>query len=96
MKYVTTGTNISASEVTDISKFGIWILTEGIEYFLSYELFPWFRDASVKDVFQLVDEGRGHLRWPKLDVDLSLEAIQNPGACPLVYEPESPYGKSTI
>jgi len=33
------------------------------------------------------------LRWPQLDVDLSLSSIHEPGAYPLVYEPKTSYGK---
>ena len=87
MQYGTIGTDISAPEVTDISPFGIWLLLRGKEYFLSYDKFPWFRDAPVSQVFSVTEEGRGHLRWPSLDIDLSLESIKDPGAFPMVYEP---------
>ena len=93
MKYGTIGTNTSASEVTDISTFGIWILHRGKEYFLPYENFPWFRDATINQIFTVVDEGKEHLRWPELDVDLSLESILDPGAYPMVYEPKTPYNE---
>ncbi len=93
MKYGNIGTDTSGSEVTDISPFGIWILHRGKEYFLAYEEFPWFRDASISKVFAVVVEGPEHLSWPELDVDLSIESIQDPGAYPLVYEPKETYGE---
>lgn len=93
MKYGSIGTDTSASEVTDISPFGIWILHRGKEYFLAYEEFPWFREAPISRVFAVVDEGQDHLRWPALDVDLSLNSIRDPGAYPLVYEPSAVYGE---
>ena len=86
MKSAHTGINTSTTEVTDISPFGVWLLSEGCEYFLSYEDFPWFRNAPVSQVFHVVLEGYGHLRWPELDVDLSLESIKSPGTFPLVYD----------
>lgn len=95
MKYATTGINTSTSEVTDISPVGIWILHTGKEYFLGYDDFPWFQNAPVKAVFHFVAESKNHLRWPDLDVDISLDSIRDPGAFPLVYEPEEPYGDST-
>lgn len=67
MKYGGIGTGTSSSEVTDISPFGIWILHWGKEYFLSYEEFPWFKDAPVRKVFAVTNEGEDHLRWPELD-----------------------------
>lgn len=93
MKYGSIGTDTSASEVTDISPFGIWILHRRKEYFLAYEEFPWFKDASISKVFAVVDEGLDHLRWPELDIDLSLDSIRDPGAYPLVYEPSATYGE---
>ncbi|MCC5850979.1 MAG: DUF2442 domain-containing protein [Verrucomicrobia bacterium] len=93
MKYSNIGTSASVSEVTDISPFGIWLLHLGKEYFLSYEEFPWFQDAPVGKVFSVVGESEDHVRWPELDVDLSLSSIQDPGAFPLVYEPSADYGE---
>ncbi len=93
MKYASIGTGTSGPEVTDISPFGIWILFRGKEYFLSYEEFPWFLNSSVQKILSVKEEGPKHLRWPELDVDLSLDSIKDPGAFPLVYEPYTPYRK---
>lgn len=57
----------------------------GKEYFLDYEHFPWFLEAPVQKVFSVVEEAEGHLRWPDLDVDLSIDSIQDPGDFPMVY-----------
>lgn len=93
MKYGSIGKNTSPSEVTDISPFGIWILHEGKEYFLDYEDFPWFKEAPISKVFDMKDAGPNHLRWPRLDVDLAISSIRDPGAYPLVYEPKADYGE---
>ncbi len=92
MKYGSTGKDTSESEVTDISPFGIWLLHKGKEYFLSYVEFPWFKNATVQQIFSVQDKGDENLRWAELDVDLSIETIRDPGTFPLVYEPKSPYG----
>ena len=91
MKYASIGTSTSGPEVTDISPFGIWVLYRGKEYFLDYHEFPWFLNAPVQKVFSVTEEGSDHLRWPELDVDLSLDSIKYPGAFPLVYEPPATY-----
>lgn len=91
MKSANIGTSTSGPEVTDISPFGIWILYRGKEYFLEHEQFPWFFNASIQKVFHVTEEGLEHLRWPDLDVDLSLDSIKYPGAFPLVYEPPATY-----
>lgn len=41
------GTNTSDPEVTHISKHGIWLLLGDRELFMSFEHFPWFRNASI-------------------------------------------------
>ena len=91
MKSASIGTGISGPEVTDISPFGIWILYQAEEYFLPFGEFPWFLSASVEQVFQVVEEAPEHLRWPELDVDLSLDSIKDPGAFPLVDESPGTY-----
>lgn len=91
MKSVSIGTNTSGPKVTDISPFGIWLLYRGKEYFLEFEQFPWFLNAPVQKIFDVVEESQEHLRWPDLDVDLSLDSIKYPGAFPLVYEPSGTY-----
>jgi len=91
MKSASIGTNTSGPEVTDISPFGVWILYRAKEYFLAFEDFPWFQNASVKRVFHVVEEASEHLRWPELDVDLSLDSIKDPEAFPLVYESPGTY-----
>jgi len=91
MKSASIGTSTSGPEVTDISPFGVWLLYQAKEYFLAFEEFPWFRDAPVQNVFHVTEEGPEHLRWPDLDVDLSLDSINYPGAFPLVYESPGTY-----
>ena len=43
----TLGKNISAVEITNISNNGVWLLTGDKELFMSYEDFPWFKDAPI-------------------------------------------------
>jgi len=91
MIYEITGKNIFEAHVVDISPFGIWLNVKGKEYFLPYSEFPWFKKAPVEDVFEVRLEGEGHLRWPTLDIDLSLESIEDPSSFPMVYDPGGDY-----
>lgn len=75
--------NILETEVTNISSHGLWLLSDGKEFFLSYDDFPWFKDKKVSDITKVESFGRGHLYWEKLDVDLSLEMIEHPQRFPL-------------
>ena len=78
------GANISETEVTNVSKHGIWLLTSEGEHFLSFDEFPWFRDAPVGQVLNVDEPSPGHFHWPDLDIDLSLQIIQNPSRFPLL------------
>jgi hypothetical protein len=84
MKSETLGTGTSEVEVTQISKHGIWVLINEKEWFLSFENFPWFKDASVSAIHNVELLNEHHLYWPDLDVDLAMESIEDPGRFPLV------------
>ena len=73
----------SQIEVTHISSHGIWLLTRDRELFMSYEQFPWFKDAPVKNILNVEEPRAGHFYWPDLDVDLSEEIISHPERFPL-------------
>ena len=78
MRSLKRGKTTSACEVTNISQHGFWILTNGTEYFLPFEKFPWFRDARVSEITAVQLLHGHHLYWPELDVDLSLAIIRDP------------------
>lgn len=71
-------------EVANISRFGVWVLVSGHEYFLDHIKFPWFKSAAVEDVLNIESPRPGHLRWPSLDVDLHIDSISSPERFPLV------------
>jgi len=78
------GTSTSAAEVTNISRHGFWLLLGDEELLLPFEQFPWFRSATVEQITDVERPSEGHLYWPRLDVDLSVESIRHPEAFPLV------------
>lgn len=77
------GKGISQIAVTDISPDGIWVLASGQEYFLPFEQFPWFKNATIDQILNVVEEHPGSYRWPELDVDLGLDSMKNPEQYPL-------------
>ena len=85
MKSPINGIVISGVEVVHLSPFGIWIDVEGREYFLSHNLYPWFKDAPISAVWKVELDATGNLHWPLLDVDLERASLENPEAFPLVY-----------
>jgi len=78
------GTITSAAEVTNISRYGFWILVGEEELLLSFDQFPWFRQATVEQISHVERPTPNHLYWPSLDVDLSVDSIRRPGDFPLV------------
>ena len=77
------GTPTSAVEVTNVSGHGLWLLAHDEELFLSYEDFPWFREAAIGEVANVIEPSPGHFYWPDLDIDLGAETIRNPERFPL-------------
>lgn len=78
------GTSTFPVEVTNVSRHGLWLLVGDEELFLSFEHFPWFRDASNETISVVERHTADHLYWPLLDIDLSVESIRTPTAFPLV------------
>ena len=78
------GRRILEVEVTNVSTHGIWLLIRGKEKFLPFDLFPWFREANMRQILSVEMPDEGHLYWPELDVDLSEESIDHPERFPLV------------
>lgn len=73
------------ASVENITRWGIWLHVRGCEYFLDYEKYPWFRDATVSEIQDVRLVRRAYLRWPQLDVDLELACLEDPERYPLVY-----------
>jgi len=83
MSSLTNGIDTSVVEVTNISSHGFWLFAHDKEYFLSYKSFPWFKNKTINDITNIIEESPRHLYWPTLDVDLSYESIISPEKFPL-------------
>lgn len=84
MKSEPRGINTSELEVTSITREGVWLSLQGRELCLTFENFPWFRDASVAAIMNVQLTHPDHLYWPDLDVDLAVESVVYPERFPLV------------
>jgi len=84
MKSATVGSDISQVEVLNVSPHGFWLLVAGTEYFFGFDEFPWFRGATIGQLFNVELSHGQHLFWPDLDVDLDLERIAHPEKFPLI------------
>jgi hypothetical protein len=84
MKSEHIGTGTSGTEVLNVSPHGFWLLVDEREHFLDFDHFPWFRRATLEELFQIERLNESHLYWPALDVDLDLDRIEHPESYPLV------------
>ena len=88
MKSESIGTGTSGVEILNVSPHGLWLMVGEREYFLDFANFPWFRQATLEQLFRVELLHREHLYWPDLDVDLDLDRIERPESYPLVARPE--------
>ena len=79
------GVSTSPSEVTNISAAGFWLLVEDQEYFVPFDDYPVFREATVAQIYAMERVGPTQFHWPELDADIELEALEHPERFPLVF-----------
>lgn len=84
MKSALRGKLTSSVEVSNVSPDGFWLLLDDRELFLPFKQFPWFRDATIRQITAVERPQPHHLRWPDLDMDLAVESIEHPERFPLV------------
>ena len=84
MKSAALGRSISPAEVTNVSPHGFWLFVGERELFVPFKEFPWFQDASVRQISNVQLPTPHHLYWPDLDIDLAVESIEHPEKYPLV------------
>lgn len=58
--------------------------------FLSFDDFPWFKDAPIAKILNVEAPSPNHFRWPELDVDLGPRTIESPERYPLLAQMGSP------
>ena len=85
MKSATLGSDISITEVSHIDTRGFWLYVDGREHYLPFEDFPWFEEATVKQLSHVERVGTEHVHWPDLDIDLTRNMIDYPEKYPLKY-----------
>lgn len=82
----TRGRGTSGVEILNIDVHGLWLLAGEKEYFLPYEEFPWFKNATIADILNVEFHHEFHLYWPALDVDLDLNSLEDTSETPLIYQ----------
>ncbi len=77
------GMPISAETTCFIGSFsnGMAVIVNGKEYFLRFTDFPWFEYCNVAELRDVTSDRWG-VYWKSLDIDLSIESIENPERFP--------------
>ena len=84
MKSAMRGAATSAPEVIERSDRGFTLRLGAEELFVSFLLFPWFRDVAADALRDVEQPSPQHLYWPILDIDLAVDSIRDPERFPLV------------
>jgi hypothetical protein len=81
------GTSISQqnSQITSIESDGFWLLTSDGEFFVPFERYPAFAEATISQIFTF-RESYGDFHWDELDIDIELDALKHPDQYPLVFQ----------
>ena len=77
--------NVAFAEITHISPFGFWILSEETEYFVDFADYPEFKDATIQQILDFSTDFSGDFHWFALDIDIEKDSLKNPENYPLHY-----------
>jgi hypothetical protein len=89
------GGNIIVS-VENITSTGIWLFVNEKEYFLNYDIFPYFKERTIGEIQNVQLLHGFHLYWPDLDIDLEIDNLDNPEKYPLVSKSSLTKRKSAV
>lgn len=77
------------AEVTNVSTKGFWLLLDEREVFAAFQEFPWFEEATIRQLTRVERPSPQHLYWPELDIDLAVESLEHPEKYPLLSRAQS-------
>lgn len=84
MKSAALGPSTSLVEVSNVTPHGFWLFVGEREMFVPFKDFPWFKEASVRQIVNVQLPSPHHLYWPDLDIDLAVDSIEHPERYPLI------------
>ncbi len=80
------GRNTSITEVTHIDSRGLWLYVDKNEHYMPFNKFPWFADATIRQISRVERHAENHFHWPELDIDLTIDMIDHPDKYPKKYK----------
>ena len=72
------------SQITSIEDDGFWLLVKDQEFFVPFDRYPDFQNATIQQIFNFEDGG-SEFYWPDLDIDIELDALHHPERFPLIF-----------
>ncbi len=85
MNSLKNGTCISDCSVTDINGLGMYVLVQDKEYFIPFREYPHLMKATISELANIAFLPPFQLRWNDLDIDIELQALEQPENFPLVF-----------
>jgi hypothetical protein len=61
------------------------MIVEDREYFVPFGDYPEFKKARVEQILSFEQISPTQFHWPQLDIDIELEALEEPERFPLVF-----------
>ncbi|RLD04854.1 MAG: hypothetical protein DRI32_04980 [Chloroflexi bacterium] len=73
------------SQITSIEDDGFWLLVQNEEFFVPFDRYPDFQNATIQQIFNFEDDG-DEFYWADLDIDIELDALRHPDRFPLIFQ----------
>jgi len=72
------------AQITSIENDGFWLLVEDREYFIPFDRYQEFRQATIEQIFNF-RQNFDEFHWPDLDIDIELGALEHPERFPFIF-----------
>jgi hypothetical protein len=70
--------------ILELSHYGFWVDLGNERLYAAFNDFSWFSGANAEQIRDVQRPSAEHLYWPALDIDLSVAALRDPAAFPLI------------
>ena len=77
------GKPIAVPTIAELTEDGFWLVLDDRRIFVDFREFPWFRGRSREELQNVERPFPDELRWPELDVDLTVDSLLHPERYPL-------------
>jgi hypothetical protein len=76
---------LTHDNITNITYVGCWILIDQVEYFIPFNEYQVFRQATIAQIHDFQAMSPDQVYWKSLDCDIELKALKEPQNYPLQY-----------